>query len=134
MITFYISIFGVALFGLVVLFSLKYVESTSGRVLMPRARQTLNFRALGIRRGVLVVIHTIEHLPAFMVALGYATLHLLAIVVALSARMAERQAHRVADFVSHKRKFQRRETQSVFLKEVTSHKDALVVPDDVAQV
>ena len=129
-----IIIFAVSLFGLFALFSLKYVESTSGRVLMPRARQALNFRALGIRRAALVIVHTIEHLPSFLVGLGYAILHLFAIVVALAARMAERQAHGLADFVSHKRTFQRRETQSTFLKEVTSHKETLVVPDEVTKL
>lgn len=134
MITLYIVGFVFALVGIVLLFSLKYVESTSGKTLLPRARQTLNFRALGIRRAILLVVHTIEHFPAFMVAFSYATLHFLAVLVALGARTAEYQAHRVADFVSHKRKFQRRETQSTFLKEVTSHKETLIVPDEITKV
>ena len=134
MIIAYFIVFGVALCGLFALFSLKYIENASGTVFFPRMRGVLNSRTQRIRRVLLLVIHAIEHFPALMVAFGYASLHLFAVLVALGARMAEKQAHRVADFVSHKRKFQRRPTQSSFLKEVTTHKETLIVPEDVTKV
>jgi len=45
-----------------------------------------------------------------------------ALGLAASARYLERQAHRLADLVSHKRGFERRETKSEFLKQVTDFK------------
>jgi hypothetical protein len=134
MISFYIALFFASLAGLVMLFSLKYVEVASGRIFMPNVRQALDAHASRVRRGCMKLIHVVEHLPAFTVLFGYWILHILAVLVALSARSVERQAHRSADFISHRRKYERRETQSSFLKEVSSHKDSIVVPDDVTKI
>jgi hypothetical protein len=123
MISFYIALFFASLAGLVMLFSLKYVEVASGRIFMPNVRQALDAHASRVRRGCMKLI-----------LFGYWILHILAVLVALSARSVERQAHRSADFISHRRKYERRETQSSFLKEVSSHKDSIVVPDDVTKI
>ena len=59
------------------------------------------------------------------------TLHFAALEFAHLARQASRQAHRLADFVSHKRNFERKETRSEFLRKMTELKNGNApTPDD----
>ena len=49
--------------------------------------------------------------------------HEAALGIARAARYSERQAHRLADMVSHKRGFERRETRSEFLRKVSEGRE-----------
>jgi len=50
-------------------------------------------------------------------------IHMLALGFAALARTAERYAHRLADLVSYKHRFEKRDTRSEFLKKVSEHKN-----------
>ena len=124
-------VFAASLAGIALLFILKYAEAATGKTLLPGTRRALDARAEEVERWGAFLAHVIEHIPAFLVVFLYFSVHVTAVLVALIARSAERQAHKVADFVSHRRTFERKETRSDFLKEVSHHKETLVVPDDV---
>ena len=53
-------------------------------------------------------------------------LHTTMVAFANIAGATERGAHRVADFVSHRHRFERKETNSDFLKKVSARKEELV--------
>ena len=127
----YLTVFLVSLAGIIALFAFKYAEGVTGRTIMPQTRQLLDKRTLALRSYGAFVARIIEHLPALSVAFCYFSLHMFAVLVALAARTAEHQAHQLADSVSHRRRFQRRETQSAFLQQVSKHKETLVVPPSV---
>jgi hypothetical protein len=57
--------------------------------------------------------------PPELLRFSRIALHEAALGFAYLARLAERRAHRIADFVSHKRHYERRETRSEFLKKVS---------------
>jgi hypothetical protein len=69
-----------------------------------------------------VRLASIPSLSAYVVL---SSLALAAVGFARFARLASESAHRLADFVSHKRNFTRRETRSEFLKQVIEHKNGL---------
>ncbi|HET8581109.1 MAG TPA: hypothetical protein VFL98_01420 [Candidatus Paceibacterota bacterium] len=123
-------IFGGAFALILALFILKLVEAVSGRTLAPNTRAMLDEKALVVERMGEKAAYAVEHLPSFTIAFALYLVHVCAFLVARSARGIERQAHRVAEFVSHKRTFSRRETKSDFLKQVRKHKETLVIPAD----
>lgn len=131
MFTTYLIIFVSALSALVGLFSLRYVEISTGRTYMPRVRHVMDGWALTLymlgKRGVYVI----EHIPSLLVASVFWLLHIFAILVALSARNAEKWAHKMADSVSHRHNFIPKETRSSFLRQVRHHKETLTIPEEL---
>lgn len=108
---------------IVALFSLKAWEGRSGRVLLPRARADLDARAISLKaRMIALRLRLAAVLPA-AVFLSRFLLREAALFAALAARAAERRAYRVADAVSYKHRFEKRETRSEFLRKVTEHKN-----------
>jgi len=120
--TFALIVFGLSLLGIAALFGLKYWELRHEKILVPVVRRRMDVRAQQIkelayaaRADVVKFLPEIVRFARFMV-------HEAALALASLARFLERQAHRLADMVSHKRGFERRETRSEFLKKVAEHK------------
>ena len=113
-----ISTFGVSLFGIIVLFSLKYREAKTGRVMLPAFRDWADVQAVGLKSLLAWLRIEAEKMPPMMVAILRYFIRWAALKMAHLARQGEHQAHKLADIVSHKHRFERRETRSEFLKQI----------------
>ncbi len=119
------SIFFAALAGIVALFGLKIWEERSMRTLLPRFRALLDSGAVKCKLLLIRAEDMFIALPSVSAQLALSALAFSAIGFARLARTASEAAHQLADFVSHKRNFERRETRSEFLKQVIEHKNGL---------
>jgi hypothetical protein len=115
-----IIVFGTTLVLIVFLFALKRYEIVHAHMYGATWRARADEFALRIKRRIATVERYLERTPDFIVAVLRWSLHVLALMIARAARNSERQAHRLADLVSHKHNFERRETRSEFLKKVSS--------------
>ncbi|MBV9159248.1 MAG: hypothetical protein JO019_01470 [Candidatus Kaiserbacteria bacterium] len=116
-------VFLVALVGIVTLFAHKAYELRASRPIAPGLRDRADESALEFKRFLARSQDEIKKLPPEVAYLGRLVLHDLALGAAASARFIERQSRRLADLVSHQRGFQRKETNSAFLKQVSEHKN-----------
>jgi hypothetical protein len=112
-----------SILGIVLLFGIKYWELRTQRVIATATRaaadeQALRFKALLLRSRI-----ELSKLPPNMVYIGRLLLREIALGAAGLSRASERQAHRIADMVSHKHRFERREPRSDFLKQMNEHKN-----------
>ena len=123
MLTFTIAVFGVSIVAIGGLFTLKHWEAGTGRILAPSLRRSADRRALELKVRMLNVRHDLARIPPMAVLYGRYLVHEGALGFASFARMSERQAHRLADLVSHKHGFVVRETRSDFLRQVSEHKN-----------
>ena len=109
-----------ALFGL---FGLKYWELSHGRILFPNIRTKADMRARVLKELMIAARLDLSNVsPTFMRLVRF-FLHRFALAFASFARLAEQQSHRLADMVSYKHRFEKRETRSEFLKKVSEHKN-----------
>ncbi len=123
MILFALIVFTLSLLGIVVLFALKYREERAGYVFAPTLKEAGDTRALGLKRFLARCrAESSTWLPKALLLARY-LLHRGALSLAALARSLERQSHRLADFVSHKRGFERRETRSDFLRQVSEFRN-----------
>ena len=111
--------------GLCALFALKYIELRRGAVFMPRARLQADRWARVMKAIMRFFAARIEQLPQDFILFLRMLIHIGAIIFARGARAAEYGAHKVADRVSYKHRFERGESQSAFLKSVSDHKNSL---------
>ena len=123
-----ISVFGASIVGIVFLLTLKAWEMRRERVLAPRLRAVLDSGALVLKSYIEKGEAFLAELPSLasfvaMKALAGGSVHL----ARLARRMSE-SAYRLADFISHKHNFERRETRSEFLKTMIEHKNGLAQP------
>lgn len=116
-------IFVMSALGIVGLFVLKYYEAKHDRVLFPQWREKADEQALRLKDEMYHVGERLEKVPPAAAFWSRVLVHDAAIGFAALARISEAQAHRLADFVSHKHRFERRETQSDFLRKVAEHKN-----------
>ncbi|MEK7106582.1 MAG: hypothetical protein AAB899_00145, partial [Patescibacteria group bacterium] len=108
--------------GIVGLFAIKYVEERRQKiVLSPLLRAKANERAIRLKALLLVKRAEVSRLPSTFLHLTHRGVHFAALEAARFARFIEAQAHRLADFVSHKHHFKKTETRSEFLKQVSEH-------------
>lgn len=114
-------LFGVSLFGIIALFLVKRFEVKKGILIGGRFRSHADDFALDVKWVFMVIEWYLAHTPDFLFALSRFGIRNLALGVARLARTSEARAHQLADFVSHKRNFERRETRSDFLKQVGEH-------------
>lgn len=120
-----VLIFFASLLGLAGLFTLKAIEAKRGAVYAPRLRASADKAALSLKRRLFDVRFFVARIPPAFLALSRFALRELALAAARFARGAEKRFYAIADFVSHKRNFERRESRSEFLKQVSEHKNGL---------
>ncbi len=120
---FAVIIFFASIVGIAGIFALKYWERRTERVLAESARYRLDARAIQIKELLAAARIDLAKLPPAGVRLARLLVHEAALALAALARITEKQLHRLADFVSHKHRFEKRETHSEFLKKVAEHKN-----------
>ncbi|HEY4516630.1 MAG TPA: hypothetical protein VJG64_01675 [Candidatus Paceibacterota bacterium] len=125
MIIFATAVFLLALVGIVLLFVLKMREEKIGHTYLPQWRVVADHEALHLKELLSAAQIDLKKVPPLAVHFAHVALHFAAIEFARAARGASRQAHRLADFVSHKHNFQRKETRSEFLKKMSERKNGL---------
>jgi hypothetical protein len=118
-IVFFVS--GVLLVGL---FYHNIREYKTGRATLGEWRLVADDQALQLKELIVAADLDLKKIPPIVVHLGHVVVHYAALEFAHLARQASRQSHRLADFVSHKRNFQRSETRSEFLRKMTELKKA----------
>ena len=105
-----------------ILFGFKLREQEGGRVLAPGLRHAADKGALRLKELLSAVQIDLKKLPPIILYAGQLVVHFAALEFARAARAASRRAHQLADFVSHKRNFQRRQIRSEFLRKVGTRK------------
>jgi len=113
----------VAIVGIAALILLKWWETTSGKILLPATRMRADETALSVKARLMRFARSAKRFPAISILVMRYFIHLGAKAFARFARKAETGAHKLADRVSHKHRFQRRESNSQFLKEVAEHRN-----------
>ena len=116
-------IFFFSLFAIAFLFALKYWEIRKERIVFAPWREQADVRALQLKELLDAARLDLSKIPPEVVRLSRIGIHQLAMGFAAFARGAERYAHRVADLVSYKHHFEKRDTRSEFLKKVAEHKN-----------
>lgn len=121
--------FCISALGIVGLFFLKAREQRTNRVFAPAVREKIDTRALQAKDLLNAARADAAKLPPVIVRFTRFLIHEAALGLAALARMSERQLHRLADFVSHKHRFEKKETRSEFLKRVSEHKNGIGTPE-----
>ena len=116
-------VFFFSLFAIAFLFALKSWEIRKKRVVFAPWREKADIRALQLKELLDAARLDLSKLPPEAVRLSRIGIHQLALGFAAFARGAERYAHQVADLVSYKHHFEKRDTRSEFLKKVAEHKN-----------
>lgn len=115
-----VALFFVSLIGIVSLFVLKRWEMLHGVVVMPQWRESADQHARILKSRLVSLEGEVSTWwPKTLLIMRY-FIHLSALAIARGLRKAEMWMHALADRVSHKHQFERRETRSRFLKEVTN--------------
>lgn len=115
-------LFALSLLGIAALFALKRFEIKRQRTFFPGLRARGDVQAQQLKELALAARMDLAKIPPEALRITRVLVHEGALGFAALARFLERQAHRLADFVSHKRGFEKRETRSEFLKKVAEHK------------
>lgn len=123
MILFATILLGVSVAGLTLLFVVKYWEEKRSRVFVPMLRLSADREAIELKRLLDRGEDEFYKLGPTTIRLARLLLHDLALALARLSRASERQAHRLADMVSHKHRFERRESTNEFLKQVSEYKN-----------
>ncbi len=117
------TVFFISFLSIVSLFALKYWELRNERVIAPILRAKFDARALHLKDLLAAARVDLAKIPPLTLRLTRILIHEAALGLAVLARITERQLHRLADLVSHKHRFEKRETRSEFLKKVSEHKN-----------
>jgi hypothetical protein len=107
------------------LFGLKHWEQKRGRTLLESKRERFDAHALRLKAKLETTSLDILRLLPHAVRIFRVLLHEAALGLAVIARYAERQAHKLADLVSYKHRFEKRETKSEFLRKMSEHRGDL---------
>ncbi len=116
-------LFAGSLFGIVALFSLKRWETRRARIILPRLRASIDARAGELKELLDAARLDFAKIPPEALRLSRIGIHQLALAFAALAGRVEKHSHQVADLVSYKHRFEKRDTQSEFLKKVSEHKN-----------
>ena len=116
-------VFFVSLVGIILLFSLKKIEAGREQRFAEGMRTSADHGALRVKAWLEMSESYLERTPFYIAALARYGIHVGALAFARLARTSAEQAHRLADIASHKRNFERRETKSQFLKDVSEYKN-----------
>ena len=116
-------VFACSLVCILLLFAVKKLETGRGKRFAEGLRIRADYGALYIKHWLELSEEYLEHTPFYVVALARYGVHVSALSFARVAKKSAEYAHSLADLVSHKRNFERRETKSQFLKEVSEYKN-----------
>lgn len=116
-------VFGVSIALILVLFALKRVEMGREQRFGEGLRARADVGALRVKSVLAMGESYLADMPFFLGALSRYFVHVGALSFARLARASAKRAHQLADFVSHKRGFERRETKSQFLRDVSEVKN-----------
>ena len=105
-----------AIMGLV---AVKLHEIDSGTIVAPRMKQAADREALRVKQLLFAAKIDLTKILPILVYWGHVAVHRAAIEFARFARTTSRKAHQLADFVSHKRNFEPRQTKSEFLRQMS---------------
>lgn len=125
MLPFAVGMFGFSFFGLALLFTVKHIELRRGARFAPEFRIRLDRFAKMMKAIIRLLAARAQELPHDFALFLHMVVHLGAVVFARGARAAEQGAHKVADRVSHKYRFEKSESRSEFLRSVSAHKQTL---------
>lgn len=117
------AVFGTSLILLFLLFVLKRAEIVRGARFGEVFRAQADRGALRIKSLLHVIEEGLAEVPFYLGAIARYLVHISALSFARLARASAQRAHQLADLVSHKHRFQRRETKSQFLREVSEVKN-----------
>ena len=118
-----IGLLAFSIAGIIGLFALKNREAKTGRVLAPGLRAVADIRALELKALLTKMQEEVEKTPSASVRFARIAVHDMALGFASLARFLEDRAHQLADMVSHKHRFERREPRNEFLKRVGEPKN-----------
>ncbi len=116
-------VFFLSLLLIATLFALNIREYHTGRHAVLEWRKAADREALQLKELMAAADLDLKKVPPLLAHFAHVCLHFAALEFARLAREASKQSHRLADFVSHKRNFERRETRSAFLKKMTELKN-----------
>jgi hypothetical protein len=116
-ITFFITLAAIA-----ALFYMKHWELSRERVLTPVVREQADSYALELKDMLARSRFEAGKIPPLLMLLTRFFIHEGALYFAQFSRFLERKAHELADMASHKHRFERRETRSEFLKQVSEYR------------
>ena len=116
-------VFSLSLIGIIALFVFKHREERAGYVFAPALKEKGDDHALNLKMFLARCRAESSTWVPRAAFLSRVLLHRAALGIASLARTIERQAHRLADLVSHKHGFERRETRSDFLRQVSEYKN-----------
>ena len=120
-----IIVFGVSLSAIAILFLIKHVEERNAYVIAPSIRAAADRSALRFKALLSVAEAKLEQMPPTTARMLRRILVLTAQSFGSALHRFGQQSHKLADLVSHKHNFERRETRSEFLKSVSEHKNNL---------
>ncbi|NBV76784.1 hypothetical protein EBR66_01320 [bacterium] len=120
MVAFAVGTFFFSLVGIVSLFSLKRYEVARGLVLWAPYRAQADDYARALKHAAISLEQEMVTWPPKGNLICRYFIHRAALASARGFNAAEQWAHRLADRVSHRHGFERRETRSRFLKEVSN--------------
>lgn len=120
---FAIGTFLVSFVAIIALFAAKRWELKHERALTPRLRDKADNLAIKAHELVIALEADAQKLPPEVLHGSRVLLHRVALLTASFFRFLSIQAHRLADFVSHKHTFRRNAPRSEFLKKVLEHKN-----------
>ena len=123
MVVFAGTVFFVSLILILVLFALNMREAKTGRYPLGEWRSIADSEAVKLQELARAADLDLRKVPPLAAHFTHIAIHFAALEFANLARHASRRAHALADFVSHKRNFERRETRSEFLRKMSELKN-----------
>lgn len=123
MIIFASVVFFLSLFLIALLFTLKIREIRTGAYPLVEWRAVADTEAQKLHELALAADLDLRKVPTIATHFIHVAIHFAALEFAHLAREASRRSHALADFVSHKRNFERRETRSEFLRKMSELKN-----------
>ena len=124
------TLFFFSLVSIAGLFALKEWERRRSRVLVPELREKMDKLSFYLKELLAALRIDLEKLPPELLHISRNIIHEVALMAAGLLRFLSFQAHRFADFGSHKHSFQRRAPRSEFLKKVIEHKKGVSGEDE----
>ena len=112
-----------SLIGIATLFAFKYREERAGLTFAPALKEFGDIRALDFKAFLMRYRAQLATWPPRTLIFLRSGIRSGALSFASFARILEKQSHHLADLVSHKHGFERRQTRSMFLQQVSEYKN-----------